>query len=101
MGDDVWNWNVIIDGPEGTPFMGGKFVVALDFSENYPFKNPKVNFKTKIYHPNIKTDTGEICMLAIEKDWVPTRNAVFVIEAILTMLRSIDAENPQENDIAE
>ena len=61
VGDAITNWNVHIDGPAGTPYEGGKFTVSIDFSDNYPFKCPKVQFVTKVYHPNVKTDTGEIC----------------------------------------
>mmetsp|Transcript_45888 Transcript_45888/g.60830 ORF Transcript_45888/g.60830 Transcript_45888/m.60830 type:complete len:121 (-) Transcript_45888:151-513(-) len=94
-------WNITIDGPEGTPFIGGKFVVNLDFTDNYPFKPPKIKFVTKIYHPGVKTDTGEICTQAIEQQWVPTLNAKFVIEAILTVLQTPTAENAQEIAIAQ
>ena len=59
--DSVVNWAVHIQGPEGTPYEGGKFTISIDFSDNYPFKCPKVQFVTKIYHPNIKTESGEIC----------------------------------------
>ena len=90
-----------MDGPEGTPFVGGKFVVHLDFSQGYPFKPPKINFVTKIYHPNVKTDTGEICTQAIDDQWVPTLNAKFVIEAILTVIKTPNAENAQEVAIAQ
>ena len=99
--DNVMIWNITIDGPEGTPFIGGKFVVNLDFSDNYPFKPPKIKFMTKIYHPGVKTDTGEICTLAIDQNWVPTLNAKFVIEAILTVLQTPNAENAQEISIAQ
>ena len=61
VGEQLTNWNVTINGPTGTPYEGGKFLVNIDFSDNYPFKAPKAIFKTKIYHPNIKQDTGEIC----------------------------------------
>ena len=98
--NDVMIWNITIDGPEGTPFIGGKFVVNLDFTDNYPFKPPKIKFVTKIYHPGVKTDTGEICTQAIEQQWVPTLNAKFVIEAILTVLQTPTAENAQEIAIA-
>lgn len=98
--NDLWSWNVTIDGPEGTPFLGGKFVVNLDFNDNYPFKNPKVKYLTKIYHPNVSAE-GQICMQAIENNWVPTRNANFVIEYLLTMIKAPEPENPQDNDIAE
>jgi ubiquitin-protein ligase len=98
--DDLFMWKLLIEGPEGTPFVGGKFIVNVDFSDNYPFKPPKIKFVTKIYHPNVKTDTGEICMQAIESKWVPTLNATFIVQAILTLLRSPSAENALEVDIA-
>jgi len=58
-------WNVSIPGPKGSPYEGGKFVVNLDYTDNYPFKCPKIKFVTKIYHPNIKTEEGEICAESI------------------------------------
>ncbi len=71
-GEDMTKWDAKIQGPEGSPYEAGTFLLELDFSDNYPFKAPKVLFKTKIYHPNVKTNTGEICTSAIENDWVPT-----------------------------
>ncbi len=58
-------------------------------------------FKTKIFHPNIKQDTGEICAQAIENNWVPTLNAKFVIESLITLLKNPNAEHPLEAEIAE
>ena len=63
--DDMAKWNVSIPGPKGSPYEGGKFVVNLDYTDNYPFKCPKIKFVTKIYHPNIKTEEGEICAESI------------------------------------
>jgi ubiquitin-protein ligase len=97
---DVTKWNVILDGPEGTPFIGGKFTVNLDFSEGYPFKPPKIKFVTKIYHPNVKGDTGEICTQAIDQAWVPTLNSKFIIQAIQTVIQTPNVESAQEMDIA-
>lgn len=99
--NDVTKWDVVFNGPEGTPFVGGKFIVAFDFSNGYPFKPPGIHFKTKIYHPNVKTDTGEICTQAIESAWVPTLNAKYVIEAVLTVISTPTVENAQEVAIAQ
>lgn len=76
-------------------------MVNIDFTDNYPFKAPKVHFKTKIFHPNIKQDTGEICAQAIENNWVPTLNARFVIESLVTLLKNPNADHPLEAEIAE
>merc|ERR1712083_1187542 len=80
----------------GTPYKGGKFNVEVDFSDNYPFKAPKVHFKTKCYHPGISSTDGSICMAAIENNWVPTLNAKYVINALVTLLAdpSVAADNP-------
>ena len=113
VGDQVTNWNVHILGPvsfsrslklssqNDCPYAGGQFTVNVDFSDNYPFKCPKVLFKTKIYHPNIKQETGEICQQAIENNWVPTQNARFIIESVVTLLKNPNADNPLEAEIAE
>lgn len=73
----------------------------VDFADNYPFKAPKVLFKTKIFHPQIKQDTGEICTQAIEQQWVPTLNAKFVIECLVTLLKTPNTDTPLEPEIAQ
>lgn len=67
--------------------------------DGYPFKAPKITFHTKIYHPNVSSD-GKICTLAIEKDWVPTRSAIFVIDAVLSTFRNPSDQDPQDTAIA-
>ena len=99
--DNIVIWDVIIDGPAGTPYEGGKFTVNIDFSDNYPFKCPAMKFKTKIYHPNIKDGTGEICDAAIKNTWVPTLNANYIIKMLKELIENPNGESPQEMDIAQ
>ncbi|VDP94186.1 unnamed protein product [Echinostoma caproni] len=59
----------IINGPEGTPYEGGRFHVKLVLTEGYPMDPPKGYFYTKIFHPNIAPATGEICVNTLKRDW--------------------------------
>jgi len=47
--------------------------MSADFSNNYPFKPPKCRFLTKIYHPNVKKETGELCKEMYENEWNPKK----------------------------
>ena len=53
-----------------SPFQGGVFFLAIHFPTDYPFKPPKVNFTTRIYHPNINSN-GSICLDIIRDQWSP------------------------------
>lgn len=52
-----------IQGPSGSPYEGGVFVVDIVIPGNYPFEPPKMKFITKIWHPNISSQTGAICLV--------------------------------------
>lgn len=53
------------------PYDKGAFRVELIFPAEYPFKPPRVTFKTKIYHPNID-EKGQVCLPIISaENWKP------------------------------
>jgi|AntRauTorckE5430_2_1112549.scaffolds.fasta_scaffold34372_1 ubiquitin-conjugating enzyme E2 D/E len=94
------DWEVTITGPENTPYAGGKFMLSFSFPETYPFKPPKIAYKTKIYHPNIKSDTGEICTSILYDDWAPTLNVTHCLDALFNMMKCPTADSPLEESIA-
>ncbi|KAE8629404.1 hypothetical protein XENTR_v10000481 [Xenopus tropicalis] len=51
-----------IAGPPDTPYEGGRYQLEIKIPETYPFNPPKVRFITKIWHPNISSVTGAICL---------------------------------------
>uniref|UniRef100_A0A7S2WUS3 E2 ubiquitin-conjugating enzyme n=1 Tax=Rhizochromulina marina TaxID=1034831 RepID=A0A7S2WUS3_9STRA len=99
--ENMYNWKAMITGPAGTPYEEGLFEVDIVFPTEYPFKAPQVKFITSIYHPNIKTTTGEICADVIQNGWSPTLNVRYVLNSIKQMMEEPNAESPLEPTIAE
>ena len=82
-----------IAGPPDTPYEGGKFLLEIKVPETYPFNPPKVStisvirtilichqyidvfhflqvkFLTKVWHPNISSVTGAICLDILKDQW--------------------------------
>lgn len=50
--DDLFVWEALIQGPEGTPFEGGIFPAELKFPRDYPLMPPVMKFTCDIWHPN-------------------------------------------------
>jgi ubiquitin-conjugating enzyme E2 D/E len=59
-----------IKGPLDTPYENGVFVLDVWVSESYPFKPPRLMFKTKVFHPNIDAQ-GRICLDILCDMWTP------------------------------
>ena len=97
---NLHEWAVTITGPESSPYSGGKFLLSFIFPAEYPFKPPSILYKTKIYHPNIKTDTGDICAAILYDEWGPTLNVSHCLDTLINMLKSPSADSPLEEEIA-
>lgn len=50
--DDLFVWEALIEGPEGTPYEGGIFPAELKFPKDYPLMPPTMKFLCDIWHPN-------------------------------------------------
>lgn len=72
-------------GPPDSPYSGGVFFLLIHFPTDYPFKPPKVNFTTKIYHPNINSN-GSICLDILRDQWSPALTISKVLLSICSML---------------
>lgn len=45
---DLFHWEVVIDGPEDSPYAEGTFTIDVQFTDDHPFKPTKITFKTKV-----------------------------------------------------
>lgn len=56
---------------DNPPYNKGAFKIEINFPAEYPFKPPRINFKTKIYHPNVD-EKGQVCLPIISaENWKP------------------------------
>ena len=96
----MFSWVATIIGPDSTPFQGGIFNLVIDFPADYPFKPPKVQFKNRIYHPNINSN-GSICLDILKEQWSPALTVSKVLLSISSMLTDPNPDDPLVPEIAQ
>jgi ubiquitin-conjugating enzyme E2 D/E len=95
--DDLTKWQGFILGTG--LYESGVFHIEIDLNRRYPFEPPKVNFITRIWHPNISL-SGRVCVGILGKDWTPSLNLVGVIETIRNLLNYPNPNDPLNRDAA-
>lgn len=87
-------------GPPGTPYEGGVFQVDINIPNEYPFKPPQMKFLTKIYHPNISSVTGAICLDILKDAWTPILTLKNSLISLQSLLQSPEPNDPQDAEVA-
>lgn len=90
--DDLFHWKATIIGPEKSPYEGGVFDCDVYFPADYPFKAPKIQFITYIYHPNISRN-GQICLDILKDQWSA---ALTISKVLLSVCSLLDDPNPAD-----
>ena len=94
-----YKWSGVIMGPADSPFAGGVFKLSIHFPSDYPFKPPKVNFDTRIYHPNVNS-SGVICLDILKDQWSPALTISKVLLSILSLLTDPNPDDPLWPEVA-
>ncbi|KAL0675936.1 hypothetical protein Bca4012_003917 [Brassica carinata] len=97
--EDMFHWQATIMGPPDSPYAGGVFLVSIHFPPDYPFKPPKVSFKTRVYHPNINSN-GSICLDILKEQWSPALTISKVLLSICSLLTDPNPDDPLVPEIA-
>lgn len=107
--DQVWivvderNFRCIsgfIRGPPDTPYQGGVFRLAISLPANYPFSPPIVRFVTKIWHPNISSVTGYVCLDILNSNWAASMTLRSVLLSLQALLQEPVPDDPQDAVVA-
>ncbi|XP_067935251.1 ubiquitin-conjugating enzyme E2 L3-like [Watersipora subatra] len=87
--------------PQNAPYNKAAFRIQLEFPAEYPFKPPKVTFKTKIYHPNVD-EKGQVCLpIVTPENWKPATKAEQVVNSLLLLIHEPEPDHALRADIAE
>ena len=60
-GDDLTHLKGSFKGPPGTPYEGGTYTIDVRIPGEYPFRPPIMKFDTKVWHPNVSSQTVSTC----------------------------------------
>jgi ubiquitin-conjugating enzyme (huntingtin interacting protein 2) len=89
-----------ISGPPDTPYDGGVYELEVKIPDAYPFNPPKVKFLTKIWHPNISSVTGAICLDILKDQWAAAMTIRTVLLSLQALLASPEPDDPQDAVVA-
>lgn len=101
VGSDLTQWRGVMKGPDATPYQGGTFVIDIEIPSDYPYNPPKMKFNTKIWHPNISSQTGAICLDVLGKEWSPALTIRTALLSIQALLSAPEPDDPQDAEVAE
>lgn len=96
---DPRHWVATIIGPDDSPYQGGIFYLDIHFGSEYPFTPPKVNFRTKIYHPNISNTN--ICLDILKDKWSPALSISKVLLSLCSLLTDPNPDDPLDTEIGQ
>ena len=100
VGDDITRLAGAIKGPPDTPYEGGRFHLEIIIPDTYPFNPPKVRFTTKIWHPNISSVTGAICLDILKDQWAAAMTLRTVLLSLQALLAAPQPDDPQDAVVA-
>lgn len=89
-----------IVGPTDTPYDGGRFILEIKVPDTYPFNPPKIRFMTKIWHPNVSSVTGAICLDILKDQWAAALTLRTVLLSIQALLSAGEPDDPQDAVVA-
>ena len=99
VGENFFLWNISLIGPENTPYEEGVFNLLLKIPTDYPFKSPKIEFTTKIYHPNINRN-GDVCLSILGDKWSAASSIRSILLAVYTLFIQPNPDDPLVAEIA-
>eukprot|EP00935_MAST-01C_sp_MAST-1C-sp1_P000987 g987.t1 len=93
-------WQVLIAGPEGTPWADSLLSIDVAFGKDYPFKPPTIAFKPPVYHCNVRED-DQVCNELLRSAWIPAMTVESIVMSLISLLKSPVLDSPERPELAE
>ncbi|KAI9889285.1 MAG: Ubiquitin-conjugating enzyme E2 1 [Vezdaea aestivalis] len=87
-------------GPPGTPYEGGTYHIDIVIPAEYPFRPPVMRFDTKVWHPNVSSQTGAICLDTLSSAWSPVLTIKSALLSLQSLLSTPEPKDPQDAEVA-
>ncbi|KAF3396221.1 Ubiquitin-conjugating enzyme E2 1 [Penicillium rolfsii] len=98
--DDVTHLRGTFPGPPDTPYEGGTYKVDIKIPTDYPFRPPLMKFETKVWHPNVSSQTGAICLDTLSSAWSPVLTIKSALISLQSLLSTPEPKDPQDAEVA-
>lgn len=110
---NLYEWEILIMGPDGTLYEGGFFKARLVFPPEFPNLPPTMTFMSDMWHPNVYPD-GKVCISILhppgvdefntqetaEERWRPILGVEQILVSVISMLSDPNDESPANLDAA-
>lgn len=100
LGNSLQRLRGYVQGPRDTPYEKGLFVVDITLESQYPFLPPRMRFKTKVWHPNVSSANGAICLDILKDQWSPALTLKTALLSLQALLASPEPDDPQDAVVA-
>ncbi|PWA63406.1 ubiquitin-conjugating enzyme E2 1 [Artemisia annua] len=94
--NDIHHLTATIPGPDSSPYHGGVFHIDITLPDTYPCTPPEMRFTTKVWHPNISSETGAFCV--DKNSWTPIMTLRSVLISLKALL-SVPEPNDSQDDV--
>lgn len=99
-GEDLTHLKGSFKGPPGTPYEGGTYTIDVKIPNDYPFRPPVMKFDTKVWHPNVSSQTGAICLDTLSTAWSPVLTVKSALLSLQSLLSTPEPKDPQDAEVA-
>ena len=92
-------WQLLLKGPDDTPYADGTFVLWIRFPEDFPLEAPEVRFSTPVHHCNINSH-GKVCHSIFDRNWVADTTVRQVLDCVYGLLLVPEPDDPLDSVLA-